>query len=252
VRTRLGRFAAPTHARPLPPSRPACTRRSRLWERLWAAWGAPVAAAAHEGEGARRLLAEESRAATAASLLHALDIHSRRAVSARLASLPQASAAVSRAPPGPMLAACLFVRRAEAPLAARAFPQAPRACSRSDGAQTLGRRPTTSQADRAAAAATLDRERKELLRRGRLALAAQGGGGQLAVAGAGCSAGAPAADAAVDRLLAGFVARRCAPGSAEPRDPAAADPPARVDPAASAGPEAGAGGPGSPEAAEVL
>ncbi|KAI8470229.1 MAG: hypothetical protein J3K34DRAFT_469346 [Monoraphidium minutum] len=137
-----------------------------LWRRLWAAWGGPTPPTpGDEDHEAARVRLEEARAATAAGLLHSLDLASRRAVSAALATLPSG--------------------------------------------------------ERAAAAARLSRERKQLLREGRAILAereargATGGGGDGSGGEEGSAGGAPAepapraAASLVDGLLAQFARGAC-------------------------------------------
>jgi hypothetical protein len=63
--------------------------RLLAWEQVWAAWGRPAHHASQDEVEACQQTREESRAATSASLLHALDLHSRRAVAAVLAATPR-------------------------------------------------------------------------------------------------------------------------------------------------------------------
>lgn len=76
---------------------------ARVLQQILAAWGAPVPMLADADEEQRVL--ESSRAATAASLIHSLDLHSRRAVSAVLCALPRADC--------PYLAKFINLRRKE-------------------------------------------------------------------------------------------------------------------------------------------
>lgn len=63
--------------------------RATLWDQLWTMWGPPAPPPAQIDEETEQRSKEESRAATAASLMHAIDLHSRRAVSTALAALPR-------------------------------------------------------------------------------------------------------------------------------------------------------------------